>query len=147
VGEVWLDVSTSCLLPDTLPVKYSVGEKLVTSIAVGLIETGPKNCPEPRVNSGVSELRLPLLHQYCPPAHLDLGCLRLGQVLQLSTLGNSDNSVHPVHNSRGLTVLHMILCSGVRAMGPGLLLSRTRILMLSVPSSSPWTLTKRPMGR
>jgi hypothetical protein len=142
VGEVWLDVSISCLLADTLPVKYSVGEKPVTSTVVGLIETGLKNCLEPCINSGVSGLRLPLLHQYCPPEPLDLGCLHLGQVLQLSTLGNSDSSVHPVHSSRGLTVLRMILCSGVRAMEPGLLLSRTQILMLSVPSSSPRMLTK-----
>jgi hypothetical protein len=143
---VWLDVSTSCLLADTLPIKYSLGEKPVTSTAVGLVETGVKNYPEPRVNSGASGLWLPLLHQNCPPEPLDLGCLRLGQVLQLSTLGNSDNSVHPVHSSRGLTVLHTILCSGARAVGPSLLLSQTQILMLSVPSSSPRTLTKRPTG-
>jgi hypothetical protein len=147
VGEVWLDVSTSCLLANTLLVKYSVGEKPVTSMVVGLVETGLKNCPEPRINSGVSGLRLPLLHQNCPPEPLDLGCLRLGQVLQLSTLGNSDSSVHPVHNSRGLTVLYTILCSGIRATWPGLLLSRTQILMLSVPSSSPRMLTKQPTGR
>jgi hypothetical protein len=91
-------------------------------------------------------LRLPLLHQNCPPKPLDLGCLRLGQVLQLSTLDNSDSSVHPVHNSHDLTVLHTILCSGTRATGPGLLLSRTRILTLSVPSLSPRMLTKRPTG-
>jgi hypothetical protein len=144
VGEVWLDVSTSCLLADTLPVKYSVGEKPVTLMTVRLIETGLKNYPESCINSGVSGLRLPLLHQYCPPEPLDLGCLRLGQVLQLSTLGNSDCSVHPVHSSRGLTVLCTILCSGTRMTGPGLLLSQTRILTLSVPSSSPGTLTKRP---
>jgi hypothetical protein len=47
-----------------------------------------------------------------------------------------------LYSSHGLTVLRMILCSGVRAMGPGLLLSRTQILMLSVPSSSPRMLTK-----
>jgi hypothetical protein len=132
---------------DTLPVKYSVGENPVTSMTVGLIETGLMNCLEPRVNSGVSGLRLPLLHQYCPPEPLDLGYLRLGQVLQLSTLSNSDSSVHPVHSSRGLTVLRTILCSGMRATGPGLLLSRTQILTLSVPSSSPQMLTKLPMGR
>jgi hypothetical protein len=62
VGEVWLDVSTSCLLADTLPVKYSMGEKSVTSTAVGLVETGLKNYPEQCVNSGVSGLWLPLLH-------------------------------------------------------------------------------------
>jgi hypothetical protein len=124
-----------------------VGENLVTSTVVGLVETGLKNCLELRVNSGVSGLRLPLLHQNCPPEPLDLGCLHLSQVLQLSTLGNSDNNVHPVHSSRGLTVLRMILCSGTRATGPGILLSRTRILMLSVPSSSPRTLMKRPTGR
>jgi hypothetical protein len=122
----WLTLSQSSIL---------WGEKPVTSTVVGLIETGLKNCLEPCVNSGVSGLRLPLLHQNCPPEPLDLGCLHIGQVLQLSTLGNSDNSVHPVHSSRGLTVLRMILCSGVRATGPG-------ILMLSVPSSSPRTLMK-----
>jgi hypothetical protein len=116
-------------------------------MAVGLVETGLKHCPEPRVNNGVSGLWLPLLHQNCPPEPLDLGCLRLGQVLQLSTLGNSDDSVHPVHCSRDLTVLRTVLCSDAREMGPGLRLSRTRILTLSVPSSSPWTLTKRPTGR
>jgi hypothetical protein len=115
----------------------------MTSTAVGLVETGLKNCLELRINIGVSGLRLPLLHQNCPPEPLYLGCLCLGQVLQLSTLGNSDNSVHPVHSSRDLTVLYMILCSGTRATGSGLLLSRTRILMLSVPSSSSRTLTKR----
>jgi hypothetical protein len=124
-----------------------VGENLVTSTVVGLVETSLKNCLELRVNSGVSGLRLPLLHQNCPLEPLDLGCLHLGQVLQLSTLNNSDNNVHPVHSSRGLTVLRMILCSGTRATGPGILLSRTWILMLSVPSSSPQTLMKRPMGR
>jgi hypothetical protein len=97
-----------------------MGEKPATSTAVGLVETSLKHCPEPRVNSGVSGLRLPLLHQNCPPEPLDLGCLRLGQVLQLSTLGNSDGSVHPVHCSRELTVLRTVLCSGVRATGPGL---------------------------
>jgi hypothetical protein len=119
----------------------------VTSTVVGLVETGLKNCPKPCVNSGVSGLWLPLLHQNCPPEPLDLGCFHLGQVLQLSTLDNSDSSVHPVHSSHGLMILRTILCSGARAMGLGLLLSRTRILMLSVPSSSPRTLTKRPMGR
>jgi hypothetical protein len=119
----------------------------VTSTVVGLVETGLKNCPKPCVNSGVSGLWLPLLHQNCPPEPLDLGCFHLGQVLQLSTLDNSDSSVHPVHISRGLMILRTILCSGARVMGLGLLLSRTRILMLSVPSSSPRTLTKRPMGR
>jgi hypothetical protein len=142
VGEVWLDVSTSCVLADTLPVKYSVGEKSVTSMAVGLIETSMKNCLELCINSDASGLRLSLLHQYCPPEPLDLGCLRLGQVLQLSTLGNSDSSVHPIHSSHGLMVLRMILCSGMRAMGPGLLLSQTRIQMLIMPSSSPRMLTK-----
>jgi hypothetical protein len=44
-------------------------------------------------------------------------------------------------------VLRTILCNGTRATGPGLLLSWTRILMLSVPSSSPQMLTKRPTGR
>jgi hypothetical protein len=111
-------------------------------MAVGLIETGLKHYLEPRINSGVSGLRLPLLHQNCLPEPLDLGCLRLGQVLQLSTLGNSDNSVHPVHCSRDLTVLHTVQCSGSRVMGPVLRLSRTQILTLSVPSSSPRTLTK-----
>jgi hypothetical protein len=119
----------------------------VTSTVVGLIETRMKHCPEPRVNSGVSGLWLPLLHQNCPSEPLDLGCLRLGQVLQLSTLGNSDDSVHPVHCSRDFTVLRTVLCSGARATGPGLRLSRTRILMLSVPSSSPRTLMKWPMRR
>jgi hypothetical protein len=119
----------------------------VTSMAVGLIETDLKNCLESRVNSGVSGLRLPLLHRNYPPELLDLGCLRLGQVLQLSTLGNSDSSVDPVHSSHGLTVLRMILCSGTRATGPGLLLSQTQILMLSLPSSSPRMLTKRLTGR
>jgi hypothetical protein len=119
----------------------------VTSMTVGLVETGLKNYLEPRINSGVSGVRLPLLHQNCPPEPLDLGCLRLGQVLQLSTLSNSDSIVHPVHSSCGLTVLHTILCSGTRATGHGLLLSRTRILTLSVPSSSPRMLTKRPTGR
>jgi hypothetical protein len=119
----------------------------VTSTAVGLVETDLMNCPEPRINSGVSGLWLPLLHQNCPPEPLDLGCLHLGQVLQLSTLGKSDNSVDPVHSSHDLTVLRTILCSGTRAMGPGLLLSRTRILTLSVPSLSPRTLMKRPTGR
>jgi hypothetical protein len=119
-----------------------VGEKPVTSTAVGLIETGLKHCPEPRVNSGVSGLQLPLLHQNCPPESLDLGCLRLGQVLQLSTLGNSDGSVHPIHCSRDLTVLRTVLCSGARAMGPSLRLSWTQILMLNVPSSSPRMLMK-----
>jgi hypothetical protein len=119
----------------------------VTSTAVGLVETGLKNCKELRVNSGVSGLWLPLLHQNYPPEPLDLGCLRLGQVLQLSTLGNSDNSVHPVHSSRGLTVLCTILYSGVRVMGSGLLLSQTRILTLSVPSSIPRMLMKRTSGR
>jgi hypothetical protein len=119
----------------------------MTSTVVGLVETGLKNCPEPRVDSGISGLWLPLLHQNCPPEPLDLGCLRLGQVLQLSTLDNSDSSVHPVHSSHSLTVLCTILCSGARAMGPGLLLSRTQILTLSVPSLSPRTLTKRPTGR
>jgi hypothetical protein len=127
---------------DTLPVKYSVGEKPVTSTVVGLIETGLKNCLEPRANSGVFGLRLPFLHQNCPPEPLDLGYLHLGPVLQLSTLSNSDSSVHPVHISRGLTVLRTILCSGARAMRPSLLLSRTRILTLSVPSSSLWMLMK-----
>ena len=75
----------------------------MTSTAIGLVETALKNCPEPHVNSGVSELWLPLLHQNCPPEPLDLGCLHLGQVLQLSTLGNSDSSVHPVHSNRDLT--------------------------------------------
>jgi hypothetical protein len=78
----------------------------VTSTVVGLIETGLKNCLEPRINSGVSGLRLPLLYQNCPAEPLD-----------------------------------------ARAMGPGLLLSRTQILTLSVPSSSPRTLTKRSTGR
>jgi hypothetical protein len=119
-----------------------MGEKPVTSTMVGLVETGLKNCSELCINSGVSGLRLPLLHQDCPPESLDLGCLRLGQVLQLSTLGNSDSSVHPVHSSRDLTVLRMILCSGARATRPDLLLSRTQILMLSVPSLSPRTLMK-----
>jgi hypothetical protein len=119
----------------------------VTSMVVGLVETSLKNYPEPRVNSGVSGLRLPLLHQNCPPETLDLGCLRLDQVLQLSTLDSSDSSVHPVHSSRGLTVLRTILCSDARAMGPSLLLSRTQILTLSEPSLSPRMLTKRLMGR
>jgi hypothetical protein len=114
----------------------------VTSTVVGLIETGLKNYPESRVSSGVSGLRLPLLHQNRPPEPLDLGYLRLGQVLQLSTLGNLDSSVHPVLSSRDLTVLRTILCSGVRATGPGLLLSQTQILTLSVPYSSPRTLMK-----
>jgi hypothetical protein len=92
----------------------------MTSTAVGLVETGLKHYPELRVNNGVSGLRLPLLHQNYPPEPLDLGCLHLGQVLQLSTLGNSDDSVHPVHCSRDLTVLRMVLCTGVRATGPGL---------------------------
>jgi hypothetical protein len=115
----------------------------VTSTAVGLIETDLKHCLEPSVNSCVSRLWLPLLHQNYPPEPLDLGCLCLGQVLQLSTLGNLDDSVHPVYYSRDLTVL----CSGVRATGPGLRLSRTRNLTLSVPSSSTRALTKRPTGR
>jgi hypothetical protein len=119
-----------------------VGEKPVTSTTVGLVETGLKNCPESRINSGVSGMRLPLLHQNCLPEPLDLGYLHLGQVLQLSTLGNLDSSVHPVLSSRDLTVLHTILCSGVRATGPGLLLSQTQILTLSVPYSSPRTLMK-----
>jgi hypothetical protein len=147
VGEVWLNVSTSFLLADTLPVKYYVGKKPVTSMAVGLIETGMKNYPELCVNSGVSGLQLPLLHQYCPPESLNLGCLHIGQVVQLSTLGNSDSSVHPVHSSSGLTVLRTILCSGTRVTGSGLLLSQTQILTLSVPSSSPRSLMKRPTGR
>jgi hypothetical protein len=119
----------------------------VTSTTVGLVETGLKNCTEPRINSGVSGLWLPLLYQNYPPKPLDLDCLRLGQVLQLSTLDNSDSSVHPVHSSHDLTVLHTILCSGARATRPGLLLSRTRILTLNVPSSSPRTLMKRSTGR
>jgi hypothetical protein len=119
----------------------------VTSTAVGLIETGMKHCSEPHVSSGVSGLRLPLLHQNYPPESLDLGYLRLGQVLQLSTLGNLDGSVYPVHCSRDLTVLRTVLCSGARATGPGLRLSQTRIQTLSVPSSSPRTLTKQPTGR
>jgi hypothetical protein len=88
MGEVRLDVSASCLLADTLPVKYSVGEEHVTSTAVGLIETGLKNCPEPCINNCVSGLRLPLLHQNYPPEPLDLGYLRLGQILQLGTFCN-----------------------------------------------------------
>jgi hypothetical protein len=119
----------------------------VTSTTVGLVETSLKNCPEPRVNSSVSGLRLPLLHKNCPPEPLDLGCLHLGQVLQMTTLDNSDSSVHPVHISHDLMVLRTILCSGMRATGPGLLLSQTQILMLSVPSSSPQTLMKRLTGR
>jgi hypothetical protein len=119
----------------------------VNLTAVGLVETGLKHCPEPHINNGVSGLRLPLLHQNCPLEPLDLGCLCLGQVLQLSTLSNSDDSVHPVHCSRDLTVLCTVLCSGTRATWPGLRLSQTRILTLSVPSSSPRTLTKRPTGR
>jgi hypothetical protein len=119
----------------------------VTSTAVGLVETRMKHYPEPRVNNGVSGLWLPLLYQNCPPESLDLGCLHLGQVLQLSPLGNSDGSVHPVHCIHDLTILRTILCSGARATGPGIRLSRTRILTLSVPSLSPRTLTKRSSGR
>jgi hypothetical protein len=147
VCKVWLDVSTSCLLPDTLLVKDSVGEEPVTLTAVGLVETGLKHCPEPSVNGRISGLRLPLFHQNCPPEPLDLGCLRLGQVLELSTLGNSDGSVHPVDCSCDLTILRTVLCNGARVMGPGLWLSQTRNLTLRVPSSSPQTLTKRPTGR
>jgi hypothetical protein len=44
-------------------------------------------------------------------------------------------------------VLCTVLCSGARATGPGLQLSQTWNLTLSVPSSSPRTLTKQPMGR
>jgi hypothetical protein len=119
----------------------------VTSTAVGLVETGLKHCPEPSVNGRISGLRVPLLHQNCPPEPLDLGCLRLGQVLELNTLSNSDGSVHPVDCTCDLTVLRTVLCSGARATGPGLWLSRTRNLTLRVPSSSPWTLMKRPTGR
>jgi hypothetical protein len=119
----------------------------VTSTVVRLVETRLKHCPEPRVNSGVSGLRLPLLYQNCPPESLDLGFLRLGQVLQLSPLGSSDSSVHPVHCSCDLTILRMILCNGARVTRPGIRLSRTWILTLSVLSSSPRTLTKRPSGR
>jgi hypothetical protein len=119
----------------------------VTSTVVGLIETGLKNCPEPCVNICVSGLWLPLLHQNCPPEPLDLGCLRLGQILQLGTFCNTDNSVHPIHSSHDLTVLCTIMCCGAGATGPGLPLTRMLTLMLSVPSSSPWTHTKRPMGR
>jgi hypothetical protein len=116
-------------------------------MVVGLVETGLKHCPEPSINGRISGLRLPLLHQNCPPEPLDLGSLRLGQVLELSTLVNSDGSVHPVNCSCDLTVLSTVLCSGARVMGPGLWLSRTQNLTLRVPSSSPRTLTKRPTGR
>jgi hypothetical protein len=119
----------------------------VTSTAVGLVETGLKHCPKLSINGRISGLRLPLLHQNCPPEPLDLGCLRLGQVLELSSLGNSDDSAHPVDCSSDLMVLCTVLCSGARATGPGLWLSRTQNLTLRVPSSSPQTLTKRPMGR
>ena len=144
MGEVRLNVSTCCLLADTLPVKHSVGEQPVTSTAVGLVETGLKLCPETPVNCGVSGLWLPLLQQNVPPELLDLGCLCLGQVLQLCALGDSDGSVHPVYSSYGLTVLRTILSCGAGATWPGLPLSRTRVLTLSVTSTSPWTLTKRP---
>jgi hypothetical protein len=119
----------------------------VTSTAVGLVETCLKHCLDPHVNSGISGLWLPLLHQNYPPESLDLGCLRLGQVLQLSPLSNSDGSVHHVHCSYDLTVLRTILCSGTRVTGPGLRLSQTQILTLSVPSSSPRTPTKQLSGR
>jgi hypothetical protein len=94
-----------------------MGEKPVTSTAVGLVETRLKHCPEPCINSGVSGLQLPLLHQNCPPKPLDLCCLHLGQVLQLSSLGNSDGSVHLVHYSRDLMILYTVMCSGARERG------------------------------